>query len=449
MGSWIGRRVGLLEWFRSAIVIKSSHYVPRALNASAPCTSASPATLQARQLCKPGNSASPATLQDGPAHTLGRVSIEFRGSPSTTLGVELELGLVDRRTRALATAAGEVLAEVWRRGGPEAEAKVKHELFQCTVEVITGINHTVAGARRDLDSSLGLLRGVTDAHGLELIGSGSHPFSDWRDLLVSPQQRYAQLVESIQWPARRMAIHGVHFHVGVPSGAHAVAVVESIAFYLPLFLSVSASSPFWLGADTGMASSRTKVFEGLPTAGLPPRLRGWEDFEALMEGLLHAGVISSIREIWWDCRPHPDFGTVELRMCDGIASMDEVDALAALAQSLVTWLVEAFDAGEPLPTCAEWVVRENKWLASRHGIDSSFIVDIDGNRRPAVDLVLELVEQLSPTARRLGCDDQLGAVAGIVERGPSYRRQRQVVAEGGTLDDVVDALILEHRGGCG
>jgi glutamate---cysteine ligase / carboxylate-amine ligase len=375
------------------------------------------------------------------------VPIEFHGSPSTTLGIELELGLVDPETRALTTAAIEVLTSLAGSGPAGIEDKVKHELFQCTVEVITGVCDTVSEARRDLESSLEHVRRVTDARGLELIGSGTHPFSDWRTLELSPQQRYAQLVESIQWPARRLAIHGVHFHVGVPSGAHSIAVVESLAFHLPLFLAVSASSPYWLGADTGMASSRTKVFEGLPTAGLPPRLRGWDDFETLMEGLLHAGVISSIREIWWDCRPHPDFGTVELRMCDGITNMDEVASLAAMAQSLVTWLVDRFDAGEPLPTCAEWVVRENKWLASRHGLDSSFIVDMDGNRRAAEELVLELVEQLRPTAKRLHCIGELEGIEDIIERGPSYRRQREIVAAGGELADVVDALIAEHRFG--
>lgn len=415
--------------------------------------------------------------------TLGAVPIEFNGSPSTTLGIELELGLVDRETRALTSASNEVLEELERLhrdadgrpdrghdGDPHSdgrvasahgrehhdrarhddeqlEHKVKHELFQCTVEVITGICRTVADARCDLDRSLRELRQVTDPRGLELIGSGSHPFSSWREQEVSPEHRYLQLIDSIQWPARRMAIHGVHFHVGVPSGEHSIAVVQSLAYHLPLLLAGSASSPYWLGRDTGMASSRTKVFEGLPTAGLPPRLSGWSEFESLMDGLLRANVISSIREIWWDCRPHPDFGTVELRMCDGIASMEEVSALAAVAQSLVTELIGRFDAGEPLPGAPEWVVRENKWLASRYGLDASFIVDGQGNRRPAEDLFLELVARLQPTADRIGCRRELDTAADIVERGPSYRRQRRIVAQGGGLDDVVDALATEHRSG--
>lgn len=372
------------------------------------------------------------------------MSIEFHGSPAPTLGVELELGLVDRSTGALVGAAGGVID---RLAGTPAEQKVKHELFRCTVEVITGVCDTVAEARADLEASLQALRRITDAEELELIGSGSHPFSDWRELEVSPGERYANLVESIQWPARRLAIHGVHFHVGVPGGAESIAVVQSLAFHLPLFLAASASSPFWLGHDTGMASSRTKVFEGLPTAGLPPRLADWGEFEALMQGLLTAGVISSIREIWWDCRPHPDFGTVELRMCDGITNLDEVAALAALAQSLVAWLLERHAAGEALPGAPEWVVRENKWLASRHGLDSAFIIDGSGRRSPAITLLDELVERLTPTARRLGCADELASVRALVARGPSYRRQRRILDDGGDLREVVAALAHEHRHG--
>ena len=372
------------------------------------------------------------------------MSIEFHGSPAPTLGVELELGLVDATSGELVGAAGGVID---RLAGTPAEEKVKHELFQCTVEVITGVCDTVAEARADLEASLQLLRCVTDADGLELIGSGSHPFGDWRELEVSPGERYAELVETIQWPARRLAIHGVHFHVGVPGGAESIAVVQSLAFHLPLFLAASASSPFWLGHDTGMASSRTKVFEGLPTAGLPPRLADWGEFEGLMDGLLTAGVISSIREIWWDCRPHPDFGTVELRMCDGITNLDEVAGLAALAQSLVAWLLERHAAGEALPGAPEWVVRENKWLASRHGLDSAFIIDGTGRRSPAITLLDELVERLTPTARRLGCADELASVRALVARGPSYRRQRRILDEGGDLRDVVAALAHEHRHG--
>ncbi len=378
------------------------------------------------------------------------MTIQFHGSPSATLGVELELGLVDLGTGELVGRAPELLESLSRRwstsGHPVAD-RVKHELFQCTIEVITGVCATVDAACVDLCTSLDAVREVTDPMGLGLLGSGSHPFTDWHRLAVSPDERYGSLVESLQWPARRLAIHGVHFHVGVPSGQHAIEIVASLAYRLPLFLAAAASSPYWMGDDTGMASSRTKVFEGLPTAGLPPRLADWPEFEALMQGLLTAQVISSIREIWWDCRPHPDFGTVELRMCDGITNMDDVTALAALAQCVVAWSIERLDAGGSLPGAPEWVVRENKWLASRYGLDTSFIVDATGRRVDGTELLLELVDQLGPTARHVGCESELGRVRDLVDRGPSYRRQRQMVAQGATPRELVLALVDEHRRG--
>ena len=218
------------------------------------------------------------------------MTIQFHGSTSPTLGVELELGLVDLATGELDGGAGGLLDQLaaagGEHGGPDLSQRLKHELFQCTIEVITGVCDTVGDARDDLAASLAAVRSVTDGRGLGLLGSGSHPFADWHTLEVSPDERYATLVETIQWPARRLAIHGVHFHVGVPTGEHAIAIVATLAYHLPLFLAASASSPFWMGDDTGMASSRTKVFEGLPTAGLPPRLSDWSEFESLMEGLL-------------------------------------------------------------------------------------------------------------------------------------------------------------------
>jgi len=371
------------------------------------------------------------------------VRIEFNGSGGPTLGIEVELNLVDATTRALANDAVAIIGELGR-GHPDGEhPKVKQELFCCTVEVITGICTTVAEARDDLDGSIEVVRRSAEARGLALICSGTHPFTHWRDLEVSPKERYQDLVASIGWPARRLAICGVHFHVGVPTAEHAAALVSPLAFHLPPFLALSASSPYWHGIDSGLASCRTKVFEGLPTAGLPPRLEDWADFERFMSTLVNAEVISTIREVWWDVRPHPNFGTVELRMCDGITNLSEVAALAAMAQCLVADLSDRISAGEPVPAAREWVLRENKWLAARFGLETSFIVDDTGARVAARDVITDLVEQLTPTARRLGCTAELSAVLDIMDRGPSYQRQRELIVAGATLPDVVDSLVRE------
>jgi carboxylate-amine ligase len=372
--------------------------------------------------------------------------IPFNASERSSLGVEVELEVIDRQSRQLASAASEILAELGA-GHPGGEhPKVKHELFECTLEIITGICGTVAEARDDLQGTLKEVTAQTERRNLALICSGSHPFSEWHEQQVSPNPRYAALVEEMQWVARRLQIFGVHYHVGVRSAEKAIAIANALTAYIPHFLALSASSPYWSGQDTGMASSRSKVFESLPTAGLPYLLADWGEFEEFMDTLVNAKAITSIREVWWDIRPHPDFGTVELRICDGIPTLGEVAALAALAQSVVEWLDTLLDRGDSLPTPREWVVRVNKWRAARHGVDAAVIGDDHGTPVPLRRAVAELVEELSPVASRLGCLDELRANLAILDHGPSYLRQRRVVAAGGTLVDVVDSLVEEMEG---
>ena len=371
--------------------------------------------------------------------------IVFNASEGPSLGVEIELEIVDRESRQLHSAATEVLAELGR-GHPDGDhPKVKHELFECTAEVITGICTTVAEARDDLATSVEELRALTDARGLGLMCSGSHPFSDWHAQQVSPHERYHTLVEEMQWVARRLQIFGVHFHVGVRSGEKAITIGNALNAYIPHFLALSASSPFWEGRDTGMASSRSTVFESLPTAGLPYQLSGWAEFEEFMGTLVTAQAITSIREVWWDIRPHPDFGTVELRICDGIPTLTEVSALAAMAQSLVHWLDTRIDAGEALHVPRGWVVRQNKWRAARHGLEAEIIADDEGRRVPLRQAVEDTVETLSPVAASLGCLDELRLNLDTLRDGASYERQRRIVACGGSLIEVVDALVSEFE----
>jgi carboxylate-amine ligase len=355
----------------------------------------------------------------------------------------MELALVDRDTGELVSAASDILAVLGREHAESEHPKAKHELFECTIEIITDVCDTVDAARRDLAESCAAVRREAEARGFALISAGSHPYSHWRDQKVSPNPRYAGLVEEMQWMGFRLQIFGVHFHVGVRSAEKSIAIANALCAYLPHLLALAASSPYWEGHDTGLASCRTKVFEGLPTAGLPYRMADWAEFEQFMETLVNAQAIRTIREVWWDIRPHPVFGTVELRMCDAIPTLGEVAALAAVAQSLVELFDRRIDNGEQLPVPREWVVRENKWLAARHGLESQLIIDDAGSRRPARELIAELRRELDPVARSLGCGDELAGVDRLLEHGPSYERQRRIVEHGGTLADVVTALEAE------
>jgi carboxylate-amine ligase len=359
----------------------------------------------------------------------------------------MELEIVDRETRELRSGATEVLTEMGEGHPDMVHPKAKHELMESTIEILTGVCTSVDEARRDLAATIAEVSAHTEPRGMELMCSGTHPFSDWANQQISPNPRYHKLVDDMQWLARRLQIFGVHVHVGVRAPEKAIPMVNALTYYIPHFLSLSASSPFWMGRDTGLASCRSKVFEGLPTAGLPYQLSGWDEFEAFMATLISAHTIKTIREVWWDIRPHPGFGTVELRVCDGIPTLAEVAAVSALYQCLVEHLDRVIDRDGGLATPREWIVRENKWRAARHGVDAEIIADEQGTLVPLRQAVMELVDEMSPIAARLGCSEELASVAGIVGRGPSYARQREVVAGGGTLVDVVDSMVGELKTG--
>ena len=371
------------------------------------------------------------------------MAISWNPSRGATIGVEWELQLVDASTRMLRQDAREVLAALPGLNEEGEHPKLRHELMQSTVEVVTGVCSTVSEIKDDLSATISQLERITGRRGTMLACAGTHPVSDWRDAKMAPIQRYVELVEQMQWLVRRIQTFGVHVHVGIRDGSKAIPIVNALAGYLPHFLALTASSPFWNGQDTGLASSRAIVFGGLPTSGPPQPLTDWTEFEEYMDTLLRAGTIRSIKEVWWDIRPHPDFGTVEIRMFDGVPTLREIGMTAALSQSLVQLLDTQLDRGYKLPTPPAWVVRDNKWRATRYGLDAIVITDDSGSTAPLRDELYELTRELQPVADRLGCGPELGVVTEVLDSGASYERQRAIVASGGGLGDVVDALVTE------
>jgi glutamate---cysteine ligase / carboxylate-amine ligase len=370
------------------------------------------------------------------------MNIVFNPSDGPTLGVEIEVQVVDQAgALATDTAATKILAELGD------DTAFKHELLECTVEVITDVCQTVNQVRSDLRGKLDRLIDVADGLGYRIMCTGTHPFSAWTDQTVSPDPRYHRLIEDCQWTARRLLIFGIHTHVGLQSAEQTIAVGNSLATFIPHFLALSSSSPFWLGRDSGLASIRSKVFESLPTAGLPYYMENWGQFQRFMRTLIGAGTIRTIREVWWDIRPHPGFGTLELRICDGIPTLDELCATVALSQSLVVWLAERYNSGLELPEHRAWTIRDNKWRAARWGLDAEIIRDEDGNVMALRRSLGELVERLEPTAEKLGCLTQLRGVHEILERGTSATRQREVFADTHDMSAVIDSLVEEMRTG--
>ncbi len=365
--------------------------------------------------------------------------IPFNGSPNPTLGVELEYQIVDPRTHNLASGSVEIL-ERFTEDDP-----VKQELTQSTVEVITGICNDVDHVREDLTATLTRLYAAGDDLGYLYSAAGTHPFAQWREQSIFPNARYQDLVDRIQWPARRLMIYGLHVHVGVASGEKAIAICNGLTAYLGHLLALSASSPFIDFEDTGLASARAKIFEAMPTAGLPFRLGNYSEFQMFMNSLLNAEAIKSIREIWWDIRPHPGFGTLEIRICDCPSTLTETCALTALIQGLVVWLDQCYDNGIMPELLNPWIVRENKWRAARYGLEPKLIVDNKGTQMALRDSVAALVEDLMSIVEPLGSAHHLANIIPILDKGASYQRQRDLYHRTHSFRDVVQDLSATLR----
>lgn len=370
--------------------------------------------------------------------TTNSEDLQFVPSPELTLGVEVELQLVDRVSRDLSPAAPQVLDRV-----AGASRNVKPEFFQSMIEVSTGVCANAAEARRDLERELGVLRPICEEMGLSLAAAGSHPFARHRDRLLFPDARYQSLIDRNRWVARRFQVFGLHIHLGVRSPEHAAAMYNGLLPYLPYALALSASSPFWQGGDTGLASCRVTVYETLPTAGHPCTFRDWAEFEELYRGMVRSQAIRSIKDIWWDMRPHPDYGTVEVRICDVLPRLSEIVALVAFIHSLFAWLDEQYQDGRRFEPVPYWLLRENKWRALRWGLEAELVLDAAGRLRTLRDSAAELIPHLEPAAARLGCSNELRQAAALLDSAPSYQRQRAVFTESGSLETVVDALVRE------
>ncbi|KRA31252.1 MULTISPECIES: glutamate--cysteine ligase [unclassified Nocardioides] len=370
--------------------------------------------------------------------------IDFHGSAAPTLGVEWEFALVDRDTRDLRNEAAHLFARAKPRM-PEPE-KLHKELLKNTVEVVTGICPTVKDAMADLRNTLQYVVPAADDLNIDLYGAGTHPFADWSGQQLTEGHRYAELINRTQWWGRQMLIWGVHVHVGLPEQSRVMPVMSALLTYYPHLQALSASSPIWNGVDTGYASNRALMFQQLPTAGLPFQFDRWEEFEQFASDQIVTGVIDDLSEIRWDVRPAIKHGTLENRICDGVSTLSDMSALVALMHCLAIWLDDRAAAGETLPTMPPWHVQENKWRSARYGVDAIVILDDKSNERLVTDDLADLIPQLEPTAAKLGCEAELASVLDLLDRGPSYARQRAVAERtGNDLVAVVDSVVTELR----
>lgn len=365
------------------------------------------------------------------------MSIQFNQNDWPTLGVELELQLVDAETYALKSAIADVLDGIPNK----YEARITPELMQCYLEINTDICRSVSDVDKDLNETIRVVERAAGAAGAKLFWAATHPFSRWHEQKITPNLRYLGLVELLQDTARRLVTFGLHVHVGVDSGDKAIMICDRILRYLPTLLAVSVNSPMWAGRLTGLHSQRSKIMENLPTAGLPPLMRNWSEYVWLVNHLVETGFINTIREIWWDVRPHHNFGTVEVRICDMPPNLNDVLGLTALVQCLVYALSEEIDAGAYQHDCHPMIVHQNKWRACRYGRSAKLVNPYTQECVPVRDVVEHLVDHLRDTADKLDCAAYLDRVLTMAEQPNGADRQIAIFRETGDPAEVVRRFV--------
>jgi carboxylate-amine ligase len=351
--------------------------------------------------------------------------VEFACSPELTLGVEVELQILDWKSHDLCSGSRRVLQQLTRSSNLE-HAAIKPEIFQSMIEVNTGVCESVAQVRHDLSTAYAQLRLAGEELGLEFACAGAHAFSTYSDAVVFPAERFRYVLERNRFLARRLVIFGLHVHIGMRDGDMAIAMMNALLPKSPCFLALSGSSPFWRSDDTGLVSSRTTVFEGLPTAGTPPTFETWAEFERHVDVMMTSRSIESLKDLWWDVRPSPGFGTLEIRICDAVPTLSETVALVALMQAYVARCEDMRRGGHKFPPPPTWLLRENKWRATRWGVDAELVVDERGAVRKLRDELEQMLVDCEPYADKLGCLKAMRGVSAMLEHGCSYRRQREV-----------------------
>jgi carboxylate-amine ligase len=333
--------------------------------------------------------------------------------------------LLDAETFDLVQHVETVLDSV---AGHELEAHVNAELMESVVEITTPVCHTAGDVERELRQLRGYVGEVAESHGLRFASAGTHPFSLFERQRITARDRYRDLVDRLQYVARRELIFGMHVHVAVDGAEKAIQVVNGLLTHLSQLLALSASSPFWRGEPTGLASSRQMVFAAFPRSGPPPRFRDYADYAEVVGQLERTGCIADYTHIWWDIRPHPRLGTIEIRVCDAVTRMEDAVAIAAFCQALVKLYSERYDAGEEIPSYHRILTSENKWLAARYGLEAPVMDLLTGrrNRVPVAQLVRRTLKEIEPHARELGSDRELDGIREILARGNGADRQLRV-----------------------
>jgi carboxylate-amine ligase len=357
----------------------------------------------------------------------------FGAGPELTVGVEEEFMLLDAESFDLVQRVEAFLRSDQRCGFAEL---VSAELFESLVELHTPVCASVADAGREVRRLREHALAVADAEGLRLGSAGTHPFSLFERQRVTGGERYRALVDELQYAARRELIFGLHVHVAVGDPDRAVRIISALQAHLCELVALSASSPFWRGRPTGLASCRHLIFSAFPRSGPPPHFHNYEEFAAVVAELEACGCLEDYTRIWWDVRPHPRFGTIEVRVMDAVSRVEDTVALTAYVQALVARYVAADRAGEVQSVFHSVLTHENKWRAARYGLQATVIDLARGGPVPIARLIERTLAEILPHARDVGCDRELDGIRRILRDGNGAERQLSVYADTGDTREV-------------
>jgi len=365
-------------------------------------------------------------------------------APSLSIGIEEEYQTVDPNTRDLRS---HIHAEIVEKGQSLLKERVKPEMHQSVVEIGTGVCTNIQDAREEIRDIRRHIITLARANGLRIAAGGTHPFAEWRNQEIYPDDRYRVIVQDLKMVARANLIFGLHVHIGVEDRETAIQLMNSARYFLPHLLALSANSPFWLGMDTGLKSYRCKVFDKFPRTNIPDLYGSWSEFENYVDLLIRTNCIDNAKKIWWDIRPHPHFPTLEFRTCDMPMRLEESIAIAALCQAIIGKLYKLHERNLSFRHYSRSLIMENKWRAARYGLDGKMI---DFGKQTEVDartLIGEILEFVSDEAEELGSSEEIGYVRQILEQGTGADRQLRVFNETKDLKRVVDYMIEETE--CG
>jgi carboxylate-amine ligase len=379
----------------------------------------------------------------------GQVSVldhAFGKSDPYTLGVEEEYMLLDPETWDLVQHIDSVLAAA---ADGEHQDRIHAELMQSVLEVTTPVCRTAGDVMKSLAQLRGYVAEIARAEGCRFGSAGTHPFSLFERQRITARDRYRQLVDQLQYVARRELIFGMHMHVAVDDPEKAIQVMNGLLVHLPQMLALSATSPFWRGEPTGLSSSRQMVFAAFPRSGPPPRFRDYTDFADVVGQLERTGCIADYTHIWWDIRPHPRLGTIEMRVCDAVTRLEDVVAITAFFQAIVKMYCELYEAGKEIPSWHRMLTTENKWLAARYGLEAP-VMDLATGRRnrvPVAQLIRRTLRDVEPHARELGSERELEGVREILARGNGSDRQLRVWNANRDIVEVVREISIATEEG--